>query len=80
MLFFIYKTTCIVTDEYYYGMHSTPNLEDGYMGSGVNLKASIEKHGCENHRREIVLYCLSREIMIAKEEEIVNQDLLKDPK
>jgi hypothetical protein len=28
---YIYKTTNILTNEYYIGMHSTNNLNDGYL-------------------------------------------------
>ena len=35
-------------------MHSTFNMEDGYMGSGKRIKRSIEKHGLENHVKEIL--------------------------
>lgn len=28
---YIYKTTCLITNRYYIGMHSTDNLEDGYI-------------------------------------------------
>ena len=34
---YIYKTTCNVTGKYYIGMHSTSNLNDGYIGSGRRL-------------------------------------------
>ena len=46
---YIYKTTCNVTKRYYIGMHSTTNLEDGYLGSGKRLRYSIRKYGKENH-------------------------------
>lgn len=54
---FIYKTTCLVTGRYYVGMHSTDNLDDGYLGSGKLLGYSVAKHGKENHKREIVEVC-----------------------
>ena len=50
----LYKTTCTVTGNFYIGVHSTTNLEDGYLGSGKRLRYSIEKHGKENHLREIL--------------------------
>jgi hypothetical protein len=60
-------------------MHSTDNLEDGYLGSGKILGYSRAKYGDENHVREIVEYCLDRTELRQREKEIVNEELLKDP-
>lgn len=76
---FIYKTTNIITNEYYVGMHSTFNINDDYMGSGYRLKRSIKKYGTENFRFEIIEWLNDRESLIKKEKEIVNEELLKDP-
>ena len=57
---YIYKTTCTVTGRYYIGMHSTSNLEDGYVGSGKRLWLSIRKYGLENHEREILEFLEDR--------------------
>jgi hypothetical protein len=69
---FIYKTTNILNGRYYYGMHSTNDLEDGYLGSGDRLRRSVNKHGQENHVREILEFCKDREILSEREGEIVN--------
>ena len=76
---FVYKTTCQITDKYYIGIHSTNNLDDGYLGSGIQLSNSIVKHGKGNHRREILLFTDTRELLVDKEREIVNEQLLRDP-
>ena len=75
---YIYKTTCLVTGRYYIGMHSTSNLDDGYMGSGKRLRYSIIKHGKENHHKEIVEYFDSREELIEGEKIIITLDLIQD--
>ena len=76
---YIYKTTCNVTGKYYIGMHSTSNLEDGYMGSGKRLRYSIRKHGVENHTREIIEFLDDRDSLAKREAEIVNEELINDP-
>lgn len=76
---YIYKTTCNVTRKYYIGMHSTSNLEDGYMGSGKKLRRSLDKHGIENHTKEILEFLNDRESLKKREKEIVNEELIQDP-
>lgn len=71
---FIYKTTNILTGRYYIGMHSTNNLDDGYLGSGTRLRYSINKYGKENHKIEILEFVESREELRKRESEIVNLD------
>lgn len=75
---FIYKTTCLVTGRYYIGMHSTSNLDDNYLGSGKKLWHSINYHGKENHKKEILEFLPDRKSLAAREMEIVNEDLLTD--
>lgn len=69
---FIYKTTNLLSGKYYIGMHSTDDLEDGYLGSGKRLRYSINKHGAENHVREILEFVDSKEKLKKREREIVD--------
>ena len=45
---YLYKTTNMLNNKYYIGMHSTNNLEDGYIGSGDRIRRSLKKYGKEN--------------------------------
>ena len=74
----IYKTTCLITNKFYVGMHSTDNLEDGYIGSGKLLRFSVNKHGKENHVTEILETLPDRSSLKEREEHIVNEEFLKD--
>jgi hypothetical protein len=73
---FIYKTTDIRNSNFYIGMHSTDNLDDGYIGSGTRLKHLIYKHGKEIFNMEILEFLPNRKLLKEREIEIVNSDLL----
>jgi hypothetical protein len=60
-------------------MHSTSNLEDGYIGSGTLLRRSINYYGRENFKFEILEMHPDRKSLKDREEEIVNEDLVNDP-
>ena len=53
-------------------MHSTDNLEDGYMGSGKRLRRSLNKYGKENFKFEILEFLPNRETLKEREKELVN--------
>lgn len=71
---YIYKTTNLINQKYYIGMHSTDNLEDDYLGSGKVLRRSIAKYGKENFKKEILEFVNDRKILKEREKEIVNQE------
>lgn len=56
----IYKTTNLINNKIYVGMHSTDTLNDGYLGSGWILKQAIKKYSKENFKREVLLVLPSR--------------------
>ena len=68
---YIYKTTNDLSGRYYYGLHSTDDLEDGYLGSGTYLRRAIRKHGEENFTKEIIEFCKSRNELALAESKVV---------
>ena len=77
---FIYKTTDTRNENFYIGMHSTNDLNDGYVGSGTRLKKLIYKHGKEIFNMEILEFLPDRTSLKKREEEIVNSNLLSEEK
>jgi hypothetical protein len=75
----LYKITCTVTNDFYIGVHSTKNLDDGYLGSGKRIGYSVIKYGKQNHTKEILEFCESRQQLMAREREVVDVNLLLNP-
>jgi len=75
---YIYKTTNLKNGKFYVGMHSTDNLDDGYLGSGLRLRRSIRRNGVENFKLEILEFMPDRNSLKEREKQLVNEDLLKD--
>lgn len=76
---FIYKTTCTVSGRYYVGMHSTNDIEDGYLGSGEHVTRSMRKHGRSSHTREIIKFLPDRDALKKFEKEYITEEMLADP-
>jgi len=77
---FIYKTVNLKNQKFYIGMHSTSDLSDGYIGSGRRLRNSVRYWGKDNHSFEILEFLPDRKSLSKREREIINEELLKDPK
>lgn len=78
--FIVYKTVRNSDGHYYIGVHSTCDLNDSYLGSGLRLVRSIRKYGKAAHTRHILECFNTKEEAFAKEEELVDKERLKDPK
>ena len=75
---YLYKTTCIITSRWYIGLHSTNNMDDGYMGSGKRLRYSIRKYGVDNHKKEILEFFETRELLVEAEIKAITTDMITD--
>lgn len=75
---FVYKTTHKESGKYYIGVHSTDNMDDGYLGSGTRIKRSVKKYGKDSFEREIIKYFDKNVDAYSYEKKLVTLDTLKD--
>ena len=69
----IYKITNLLNGKMYIGQHTTSNIDDGYMGSGIHIGRAIKKYGKENFRKEWLMFCEDEEELNYMERVYVDQ-------
>jgi hypothetical protein len=77
MHYIVYRITCSLNGKFYIGTHATNNLNDGYMGSGVNIRRAIKELGVWNFHKEILFDFKTHTEAYNKEAELVTKELVK---
>ena len=90
--YIVYKTTCLINNKIYIGVHKTenPDIFDGYLGRGfiigdnkylknpiAPLHYAIRKYGYENFNRETLFIYEDEDSAYTKEAEIVDFDFIQ---
>lgn len=60
----------------YIGAHTTHDINDGYMGSGVQIKIDIKKYKIENFDKKVLYQFDNLKEMFDKERELVNESFI----
>lgn len=77
---YIYKITNNVNGKIYIGKHSTDNLEDDYMGSGIVLHKAKQKYGVESFTKEYLAFCDTEEMLNFLEKFYIKKFNAQNPK
>lgn len=73
---YVYKITNLINNKIYIGVHSTDDLNDGYMGSGRAIKNAIRRYGVENFKKEILVDFETAEIAYRLEKMLVDEKFI----
>jgi hypothetical protein len=69
----LYKIENKLNEKFYIGVHSTDDINDGYMGSGDLIIKTIKKYGKNNFLKTVLKYCDNRELLMELEKKVVNK-------
>lgn len=74
---YVYEITNDTNEKIYIGKHSTDNIDDGYMGSGVLLTSAINELGISHFRKRILFYFNTEAEALDKQKQLVNFDFVQ---
>lgn len=80
MFHVIYRTTNTINGKYYFGIHSTKDLNDRYLGSGIVLNRAIKKYGRSVFKKEIIASFDTRQEALDCERRTVTKELVENQK
>jgi hypothetical protein len=75
---YFYKIVNELNNHYYYGIHSTDNLDDNYKGSGYRLKGAYKKYGLKKFTKYVLRFFDTRKELLQYEREIVTYELCNE--
>ncbi len=77
-MYYLYKTTNLVNNKIYIGVHYSNNIEnDNYLGSGEILKNAIAKYGKQKFKRQILYQFENKQLAYTMQKLIVNEQFVK---
>lgn len=74
---YFYIVVNLKNGHFYHGIHSTDNMDDGYMGSGTVLQAAFDKHKKDNFVLIPLVFFPTRTELEAFEAHVVNKEFLR---
>jgi len=79
IFYIVYKTTCLLSGEFYVGSHISNSSMDDYIGSGRLLHQAIAKYGRQAFQRENLEFCSDAKSMERRERELIHAHAERHP-
>ena len=76
---YVYKITNLQNNYYYFGVHNTANINDGYMGSGVLITRAQKKIGLSNFAKEFLKFFETTNEAFEYESQLVTKNIIDQP-
>lgn len=77
MYYTVYQIDNRANGKVYVGVHKTKDLDDGYMGSGLNIRRAIKKYGVEMFDKKYLAVFDNEKDMFNMESAIVDETFVK---
>ena len=76
---YVYKTTNLINNKIYIGVHKKQFFDKYYLGSGKMLRRAIRKYGRKNFKCEVLEWCSNKATLFSREQYWVAFYNSKDP-